>query len=227
MISLICFESDLLIPKEEAEKLNLKYEIPSNFGYNNSGQLEIMNSWDYFKDDCIEKNGKYYKNQAELEKEKPAPISNYNLYTKYTSDIDYALVKQDNHLVDLNIFAPKCKYKFFLKETIRSEEPTINNIQIILHTLEEKAAKLISLVDEIQNTTFNSKTNVHVGGGLITTYNDLKLKENACTDELQTELNNGWRIIAACVQPNQRRPDYILGRYNPQLEVDSKPNADR
>jgi len=56
---------------------------------------------------------------------------------------------------------------------------------------------------------------------------DLCLKENCCTDALQTELNNGWRIIAVCVQPNQRRPDYVLGRYNPELEVTNKDSAER
>ena len=37
------------------------------------------------------------------------------------------------------------------------------------------------------------------------------LMEDACTNALQENLDNGWRIIAVCPQP-QRRPDYILGR---------------
>ena len=50
----------------------------------------------------------------------------------------------------------------------------------------------------MKQSTLNQKCDVHVGGGLIATYNDLMLKEDSCTDELQTELNNGWRIIAVC-----------------------------
>lgn len=39
--------------------------------------------------------------------------------------------------------------------------------------------------------------------------------ENICTDTLRTDyLEKGWMILAICPQPNQRRPDYILGRYN-------------
>ena len=42
----------------------------------------------------------------------------------------------------------------------------------------------------------------------------LLLLSDACTDELQGALRDGWRIIAVCPQPSQRRPDYVLGRYN-------------
>lgn len=36
--------------------------------------------------------------------------------------------------------------------------------------------------------------------------------EDACTQELQTRLSDGWRILAVCPPNAQRRPDYILGR---------------
>lgn len=36
--------------------------------------------------------------------------------------------------------------------------------------------------------------------------------DDACTDELQLRLKEGWRIIAVCPPDAQRRPDYILGR---------------
>lgn len=39
---------------------------------------------------------------------------------------------------------------------------------------------------------------------------------NGRTDVLQEQIAKGWRIIAACPQPDQRRPDYILGRFNPE-----------
>lgn len=224
MISVICFENDLLITKEEAEKLGLAYQTNPKIGYKDN-ELKLIQSYCYYKEDCIEKDGKYYRNQEKLDKEDAE--SDYYLYTKYTGNVDYVHVEQDNHLVDLLSFATKCKYKFYIKKSIKSEEPTVNNINTILQTIEDKAEKLNHLIDKIKDNTFNSKTNVHVGGGLITTYNDLLLKEDICTDVLQTELNNGWRIIAVCIQPDQRRPDYILGRYNPQLEVAEKPNASR
>lgn len=43
----------------------------------------------------------------------------------------------------------------------------------------------------------------------------LRLLENACTDEVQGRLAEGWRIIAVCPQPDQRRPDYVLGHALP------------
>lgn len=36
--------------------------------------------------------------------------------------------------------------------------------------------------------------------------------EDACTDDLQAHLDDGWRLLAVCPPNAQRRPDYILGR---------------
>ena len=36
--------------------------------------------------------------------------------------------------------------------------------------------------------------------------------EDACTQQVQDHLNDGWRIIAVCPPNAQRRPDYIFGR---------------
>lgn len=65
---------------------------------------------------------------------------------------------------------------------------------------------------------FNEKCDVHVPGNILISYNETMLLEDSCTDILQAELNSGWRIVAVCPQA-QRRPDYILGRYNPNLDV--------
>lgn len=63
--------------------------------------------------------------------------------------------------------------------------------------------------------TYNSKCEVHMPGNMLATYNQVQLLENSCTDMLQASLAQGWRIIAVCPQPDRRRPDYILGRFNP------------
>lgn len=62
----------------------------------------------------------------------------------------------------------------------------------------------------------NTRVEVHASNSALMVYNETLLCEDYCTDRLQNELDNGWRIIACCVQPDQRRPDYILGRYNPK-----------
>ena len=41
---------------------------------------------------------------------------------------------------------------------------------------------------------------------------EVRVLEDACTNELQRELNEGWRILAVCPPNSQRRPDYILGK---------------
>lgn len=42
--------------------------------------------------------------------------------------------------------------------------------------------------------------------------NEVDWLEDACTQDLQRKLNDGWRILAVCPPNAQRRPDYILGR---------------
>lgn len=57
----------------------------------------------------------------------------------------------------------------------------------------------------------NAKCNVVVPGPGLTEIKYTCLLEDSCTDVLQEHLKRGWKILAICVQPNQRRPDYILG----------------
>ena len=61
---------------------------------------------------------------------------------------------------------------------------------------------------------WNNKTTSPLSGTHLVNVNDLMLLQDACTDELQNTLDQGWRLIAVCPQ-EQRRPDYVLGRVNP------------
>ncbi len=58
----------------------------------------------------------------------------------------------------------------------------------------------------------NERCHVIVSGSHLMSIREVKAMENLCTDILQSELNAGWCILAICVQPDTRRPDYILGR---------------
>ncbi|MCJ2022133.1 hypothetical protein MKK84_32825 [Methylobacterium sp. E-065] len=73
-----------------------------------------------------------------------------------------------------------------LAEPGKSGPGTTNNIQIAIPNL------LLFAVDEV------------------------KLLDDACTDLLQSHLDEGWRILAVCPPPAQRRPDYIIGRQRGQ-----------
>jgi hypothetical protein len=88
---------------------------------------------------------------------------------------------------------------------------------------EQVANKLLNLAP--QERAYNERCEVHMPGQALATYNEVMLCENSCSDNLQSQLDSGWRILAACPQPDQRRPDYILGRFNPKREVNS--NAER
>lgn len=76
-----------------------------------------------------------------------------------------------------------------------------------------------------EGNQYNQKCEVHMPGQALSTYNEVMLMEDCCSDALQSELVRGWRIIAACPQPDQRRPDYILGRFN--ADTHANHGADR
>jgi hypothetical protein len=79
--------------------------------------------------------------------------------------------------------------------------------------------KYQSQLERLSENTFNTKCNLHAGGAALSQYNQTMLCEDICTDVLQSKLHEGWRILAVCVQPDQRRPDYVLGKFVPPEEV--------
>lgn len=53
---------------------------------------------------------------------------------------------------------------------------------------------------------------IHIPSFCLMNINEVMVMEDCCTDRLQDELDNGYRILAVCPPCAQRRPDYILGR---------------
>ncbi|GBG55172.1 hypothetical protein SPFL3102_03566 [Sporomusaceae bacterium FL31] len=77
-------------------------------------------------------------------------------------------------------------------------------------------------IDEVQKAQthlFNHKCDVHVPGFGLLAINEVTWEEDCCTERLQSKIDQGWRILAICPQPDQRRPDYVLGR-NTQIRQD-------
>lgn len=62
-----------------------------------------------------------------------------------------------------------------------------------------------------RGVVINQKVNVAVPGLGLMMINTVRVVENSCTENLQGYLEQGWRILAICPQPDQRRPDYVLG----------------
>lgn len=71
---------------------------------------------------------------------------------------------------------------------------------------------------KIESQQFNNKVGVHVSNTKLMEITNTMVMEDACTDALGVELRRGWRILAVCVQPDQRRPDYILGHTDALFE---------
>lgn len=71
---------------------------------------------------------------------------------------------------------------------------------------------------------YNTHVNAHLTGNTLSSYNSLRLLEDCCTDALQDALNEGWRIVSCCPQ-EARRPDYILGRYDPHYNAEARKGA--
>ena len=61
----------------------------------------------------------------------------------------------------------------------------------------------------------NNKVNVAVPGLGLLMLNEVMVETDCCTERLNELMQRDrWRIVAVCPQPNQRRPDYVLGRVN-------------
>ena len=83
---------------------------------------------------------------------------------------------------------------------VKSEIDIASMIEVSVSSSMEAVGKL-----------FNEKTSSEQPGPSLLNVDETLLMEDACTDALQENLDNGWRILAVCPQP-QRRPDYVLGR---------------
>jgi hypothetical protein len=53
---------------------------------------------------------------------------------------------------------------------------------------------------------------VYTAESFVCSVTDVLNLNDQCTDGLREYLKEGWRILAICPQPGQRRPDYILGK---------------
>jgi hypothetical protein len=101
----------------------------------------------------------------------------------------------------------------------------VNEIGVSVDGLASAAMRLEAVINKateamskLPTNSLNEKVNVHVPGAALMFINRTMLLEDGCSDALQNYLNDGWRIVAACPQPDSRRPDYILGRYDPEYK---------
>jgi len=92
----------------------------------------------------------------------------------------------------------------------------------VFQDIQAEMTKLLSVFKK--KIEFNEHCNVHISNLGLLNINQVGLIEDACTDKVQIALNTGWRILTINPQPDGRRSDYIMGRFNPN---ESEPNAIR
>lgn len=213
MIAHIRLEADnLVLPREKAEELQLKYiELVGKLIGRKESELDeplkcFNPNYYHFISSLEDRDGNYYKGEEQ--------ISNYYLLAEPTAhektqDLVLVLPEQFVNLLD---FAENCPLAYKVLKTIKQKNTEVSSLMSAIIAVEEKLERVSSMKQQL-DLSFNDKCNVHIAGGLLVTFNQTQLMNDCCTDALQEQLVAGWRIIACCVQPDQRRPDYILGRY--------------
>lgn len=112
--------------------------------------------------------------------------------------------------------------KFAMKDESRLRSDSVFKLKVsppqadIFDMIEAHMAlmsKQFEQLSKFSSQQFNEKCNVPNYDTSMQLINQILLLEDCCSDYLQQALSEGWRIIAISPQPNQRRPDYILGRH--------------
>lgn len=111
----------------------------------------------------------------------------------------------NNYLVDLREFAEKYSMPFAVVQLKNTPE----------RALIESVQELNRKIDKTQFHV-NQRCNVHVSNLGLLKIKKVIVEEDLCTHRLQDLLDEGWKILAICIQPDQRRPDYVLGRAKEQ-----------
>lgn len=196
----------------------------SEGNYITKSQLSLLN-------DYLGENVEHDK--LKVSEESPGGYS--TLSWKDTFDKDKAERETDYHLVRESTYIMLKKNKDYLVdlEKFMNEFPNITiNIKGVpkslsvtglgmMDELQKIVSKIKQAVDKFdKNVQFNSECNVHVPNLGLLAINKLAYATDYCTEELQQLLDRGYRILAVCPQPDQRRPDYILGMYVSALKED-------
>jgi hypothetical protein len=128
----------------------------------------------------------------------------------------YQISESNNYIVELENFTSKFpQLEITIKGVPKSigtdHTDLINQMNKIAEKIEDAKNRFEKVVE------FNQKCEVHVPNLGLLNINQLAFATDYCTEELQRLLFQGWRILAICPQPDQRRPDYILGMHISEL----------
>lgn len=142
---------------------------------------------------------------------------------KYEPERNYFYTPAVEFLADSELVVSLMSKGFSAK--IKSSLPQDSDLQNKIQSCEKSIDALMSQLagklncdsDALKNNYYNNRCECHISNVGLHMMNRTMLLENSCTDDLTQALANGWRIISALPQPDQRRPDYILGKYDPNF----------
>lgn len=122
------------------------------------------------------------------------------------------LSMQYEKFVDISFRHPDFRWAVAQMFEVEVEPNSVSNTLEMIETHTKLMQKQFEQLAKFSEQTFNDKCNVSITNDFLTQVNQTMLLEDACTDYLQECLSLGWRIISVTPQPNQRRPDYVLGK---------------
>ena len=166
----------------------------------------------------IKENGKIgtlYSWNETLDPEESKIVDDKGKHKELVFVSDYVqLSSGKEYICDIDLFFSKHPdIKVKLRGLPKTAEVNYQGVIQQILAIQEKFESALSKFDK--QIQFNEKVDVHVGGFALMNINQVGYFEDGCTGRLQEILNEGWHILAVNVQPDTRRPDYILGRYNP------------
>ena len=206
-----------IFTKEQVDKLNSI--LDSNL------EVEQINIYCLSQSQLYKDAPYIWSNSSEDEKRK---VKEYEEKYNEAEFIDLYLVKDSNstYVVDSDLLFSimdsfNIKYKYNVIGVLK-------DIPSAQHSSETRVLEKLLLLEEKLNQfsmtqQFNTKVGVHISDLGLLNVKEVDVLYDCCTDGLQEWLNEGWRILAICPQPDKRRPDYIMGR-NERL-VDRKRRA--
>lgn len=199
MFARVSFDDNQIVTKDEL--VNIEEFIGDDISYSELVEDDTGNAMEFYS-----WNHTYDKEEAEKEDIKKILVRKstkvkLNSGKEYLSDVESLIQK-----------FPKLKFK--VRGMIQTSHSQMLNMVEQMKDIESKLTNALSNFNE--SIEFNQRCDVHIGNIGLLNINQLGYAVDKCTEELQNIISTGWRILAVCPQPDQRRPDYVLGRFNPE-----------
>jgi len=102
-------------------------------------------------------------------------------------------------------------HRIEIDSVVRVSHGGTEELEECMGRITSKLYAMETRIDRYQEQLFNKKVAVHIPGNAMIAFDSVSYECDCCTDRINELLNEGWRIIAVCPQPDQRRPDYIFG----------------